>query len=91
MSDHQPLVRKLKIFPWLVRKLGINSLIPRISHCPVFFLIVCSSQYVKMVGRPGVKTTSVPDPKPIPTWIAFSFPHVILEVIYALDEVWGRD
>ena len=38
---------------------------------------------------------SVPDPKPIPARIAFSiahvFPYVILEAIYAPDEVWGRD
>ena len=38
---------------------------------------------------------SVPDPKPTPAWIAFSiacvFPRVILEAIYAPDEVWGRD
>ena len=32
---------------------------------------------------------SVPDPKPTPARIAF--PCVILEVIYAPDEVWGRD
>ena len=29
----------------------------------------------------------VPDPKPTTVWIAFS----ILEVICAVDEVWGRD
>ena len=36
---------------------------------------------------------SVPDPKPTPARIAFSITHkrVILEVIYAPDEVWGRD
>ena len=38
---------------------------------------------------------SVPDPKPTPARIAFSiasvFPHVILEAIYAPDEVWGPD
>ena len=34
---------------------------------------------------------SVPDPKSTPARIAFSFPRVILEVIYVLDEVWGRD
>ena len=41
---------------------------------------------------------SVPDPKPTPAWIAFSiargegsFPRIILEAIYAPDEVWGRD
>ena len=35
----------------------------------------------------------VPDPKPTPARITFSiiFPHVILEAIYAPDEVWGRD
>ena len=36
-----------------------------------------------------------PRPKPTPAWIAFSIAHgegrVILEAIYALDEVWGRD
>ena len=34
---------------------------------------------------------SVPDPKPIPAQIAFSIACVILEAIYAPDEVWGRD
>ena len=34
---------------------------------------------------------SVPDPKPTPARIAFSFPRVILEAIYVPDEVWGRD
>ena len=32
---------------------------------------------------------SVPDPKPTPAWIAFSIVCVILEAIYAPDEVWG--
>ena len=31
----------------------------------------------------------VPDPKPTPAWIAFSIACVILEAIYAPDEVWG--
>jgi len=34
---------------------------------------------------------SVPDPKPTPAWIAFSITYVILEAIYAPDEVWGQD
>ena len=34
---------------------------------------------------------SVPGPKPTPARISFSvFPHVILEVICALDEVWDE-
>ena len=35
------------------------------------------------------KLVSVPDPKPTPARIAFSI--VVLEAIYALDEVWGQD
>ena len=37
-------------------------------------------------GNQGL--VSVPDPKPTPARIAFL--HVILEAIYALDEVWGK-
>ena len=37
------------------------------------------------------RVVSVPDPKPTLVRIAFSFPHAILEAIYALDEVWGGD
>ena len=33
---------------------------------------------------------SVPDPKPTPAQIAFSIPCVILEAIYAPDEVWDE-
>ena len=33
---------------------------------------------------------SVPDPKPTPVRIAFSIPRVILEAIYAPDEVWDE-
>ena len=33
----------------------------------------------------------VPDPIPIPVQTAFSIPCIILEAIYTLDEVWGRD
>ena len=38
-----------------------------------------------------VCVVSVPDPKPTPARIAFSITRVILEAIYAPDEVWGRD
>ena len=31
----------------------------------------------------------VPDPIPTPVRITFSISHVILEVMYVLDEVWG--
>ena len=39
----------------------------------------------------GAYIVSIPDPKPTPVRIAFSILHVILEAIYAPDEVWGRD
>ena len=46
-----------------------------------------------LIPRPSVWDTLVlvPDPKPTPAWITFSFPHVTLEGIYAPDDVWGQD
>ena len=40
-----------------------------------------------------LSVVSVPDPKPTPARIAFSIARAlaILEAIYVLDEVWGRD
>lgn len=33
----------------------------------------------------------VPDSKPTPAQITFTIARIILEVIYAPNEVWGRD
>ena len=38
-----------------------------------------------------VALVSVSDPKPTPAQIAFSILRIILEAIYAPDEVWGQD
>ena len=56
-----------------------------------------ASYYLLMEGKFSVtslrlEVVSVPDPKPTPARIAFSvFLHAILEAIYVLDEVSGRD
>ena len=62
---------------------------PSLLH---FFLLssraVVLKEEVKMVNTSSwLLLVSVPDPKPTPARIAF----VILEAIYAPDEVWGRD
>ena len=46
-----------------------------------------------LLPRPKSSITQVlvPDPTPTPAWIAFSIPRVIVEAIYAPDEVWGQD
>ena len=53
----------------------------------ILILEVVAHVHQQPCGNQGL--VSVPDPKPTPARI--TFPHVILEVIYALDEVWGRD
>ena len=44
-----------------------------------------------IVYETALMLVSVPDPKPTPARIAFSIARIQLEVIYAPDEVWGRD
>ena len=53
------------------------------SNTNAKFTVPCTLSRVHIV--------SVPDPKPTPARIGFSITCVILEVIYALEEVWGRD
>ena len=52
--------------------------------------LICSEPPSDGEGQLSVDSlVSVPDPKPTPARI--SVPRVILEAIYAPDEVWGRD
>ena len=52
--------------------------------------LICSEPPSDGEGQLSVDSlVSVPDPKPTPARI--SIPRVILEAIYAPDEVWGRD
>ena len=64
-----------------------NSLPYPLSPLPIFKNLVAKQH--PTVEPPLYQLVSVPDPKPTPARIASSI--VILEAIYAPDEVWGRN